>query len=290
MAFKLNLHQTKASNSSHLTRIPARTLPKHTRISPKATSTQHTHLHPEMSAYENAPVQYITVNAIKFAYLLIGPLSPTQKSPSIPLVLNVHFRGTFDHWDPLLINALAATRPVLLIDNAGVGKSGGEVPEQFAGWAAHMTAVTLALGFNEVDVLGFSMGGFAAQLMALDSGAAGLKVRRLVVAGSGPSQGEGTSVGEDEYFQQLYVASSEEENQAGFLRTFFSGSERKQEVGREWWARMNGARKERSDYVGEEGTKRQTAAVMKWAGGEDRENGSYDRLHLIKIPVLVVNG
>ena len=54
---------------------------------------------------------------------------------------------------------------------------------------------------------------------------------------------------------------------------FFSWSEKKQRVGEEWWERMNKARKDRSDYVGEEGTKRQTAAVMKWAGGEDRENG-----------------
>lgn len=245
-----------------------------------------------MSTYENAPVEYITVNAINFAYLVVGPLSPKPNgSPkALPLVMNIHFRGTFDHWDPLLINALAAHRTVLLVDNAGVGKSGGEVPEQYAGWAAHMIDVTLALGFKEVDVFGFSMGGFVAQLIALDGPKAGLKVRRLIVAGSGPSQGEGTSTGAAEYFTQLYVASTEEENHAGFLRTFFSASDMKQKVGQEWWERMTKARKDRSDYVGEEGTKRQTAAVMKWAGGEDRENGSYDRLHLIKIPVLVANG
>jgi pimeloyl-ACP methyl ester carboxylesterase len=243
-----------------------------------------------MSTYENAPVQYTTVNNIKFAYLLIGPLSNGSTTSSLPLVMNIHFRGTFDHWDPLLINALAANRQVLLIDNAGVGKSGGEVPEQYAGWAAHMIAVTLALGFKEVDVLGFSMGGFVAQLIVLDGPKAGLKVRRLIVAGSGPSQGEGTSTGAAEYFQQLYVASTEKENREGFLRTFFSWSDKKQKVGQEWWERMNKARKDRSDYVGEEGTKRQTAAVMKWAGGEDRESGSYDRLHLMKIPVLVANG
>jgi pimeloyl-ACP methyl ester carboxylesterase len=246
-----------------------------------------------MSTYENAPVQYITINTIKFAYLVIGPLSPPTNSSthaSLPLVMNIHFRGTFDHWDPLLINALAATRQVMLIDNAGVGKSGGSVPEQYAGWAKHMIDVTLALGLREVDVLGFSMGGFVAQLIALDGPKSGLRVRRLVVAGSGPSQGEGTSTGEAEYFQQLYVAATEQENREAFLRTFFSWSDKKQQVGLEWWERMNKARKGRSDYVGEEGTKRQTAAVMKWAGGQDRENGSYDRLHLIKIPVLVANG
>lgn len=245
-----------------------------------------------MSTYENAPVQYTTVNNIKFAYLLVGPLSngSTTTTTSVPLVMNIHFRGTFDHWDPLLVNALAANRQVLFIDNAGVGKSGGEVPEQYAGWAAHIIAVTLALGFKEVDVLGFSMGGFVAQLIALDGPKAGLKVRRLIIAGSAPSQGEGTSTGEMEYFQQLYVARTEKEYREGLLRTFFSWNDKKQQVGQEWWERMNKARKDRSDFVGEEGTKRQTAAVMKWAGGEDRENGSYDRLHLIKIPVLVANG
>src|SRR4051812_35985445 len=88
----------------------------------------------KMSTYENAPVQYITVNGIRFAYLAIGPLSPPTNGTHapLPLVMNIHFRGTFDHWDPLLINALAAIRLVILIDNAGAGKSGGEVPEQYA--------------------------------------------------------------------------------------------------------------------------------------------------------------
>ena len=63
-----------------------------------------------MSTYEDAAVHYITVNNIKFAYLLVGPLSPANgASESVPLVMNIHFRGTFHNWDPLLINALAAT-------------------------------------------------------------------------------------------------------------------------------------------------------------------------------------
>jgi pimeloyl-ACP methyl ester carboxylesterase len=76
-------------------------------------------------------------------------------------------------------------RHVILIDNAGVGKSGGKVPEQHAGWAKHMLDVTLALGFKEVDVFGFSMGGFVARLIALDGQKSGLRVRRLIVAGAG---------------------------------------------------------------------------------------------------------
>jgi pimeloyl-ACP methyl ester carboxylesterase len=111
---------------------------------------------------------------------------------------------------------------VILIDNAG-----GKVPEQYAGWAAHMINVTLALGFTEVDVFGFSMGGFVAQLIVLDGPKRGLKVRQLIVAGSGPSQGEGTSTGSSEYFTQLYGTSTKKE---GFLRTFFGWSEKKQRL------------------------------------------------------------
>lgn len=144
-----------------------------------------------MSTYETAETKYIEVDGVKFAYRHFGALS----SGNLPLVFNIHFRGTMDHWDPELINPIAATRPVVLIDNSGVGRSSGEVPDSYAGWAANIIAVVEALRLDKVDVIGFSMGGFVAQLIALD---APHLVRRLIIAGSGPSQGEGTAVEDSE--------------------------------------------------------------------------------------------
>lgn len=73
-----------------------------------------------------------------------------------------HFRGTMDHWDSALINPLALTRPILLFDNAGVGKSDGEVADNFPGWAEHVIAFLAAflptVGKEKINSFGFSMG------------------------------------------------------------------------------------------------------------------------------------
>ncbi len=78
------------------------------------------------------------------------------------------FRSNMDFWDPALVDALAAARPVILFDQAGVGRTtGGAVATTFHGWASCQLALTAALGLDRFDVLGFSMGGAAAQMVAL---------------------------------------------------------------------------------------------------------------------------
>jgi len=63
-----------------------------------------------------------------------------------------------DFWDPALINALAARRPVIIFDNAGVGKSSGDIPPTYQGWADNVITFVEALGIEQIDPLGFSMG------------------------------------------------------------------------------------------------------------------------------------
>lgn len=82
-----------------------------------------------MSTYETAQDQYITIKGVKYAYRRFGV------AEGIPLFLHIHFRGTMDHWDPTFINPLAARRPIIILDNAGVGRSEGQIPTSFAGWA-----------------------------------------------------------------------------------------------------------------------------------------------------------
>jgi pimeloyl-ACP methyl ester carboxylesterase len=190
-----------------------------------------------------------------------------------------------DHWDPDLINPLAKTRTILLLDNSGVGFSSGEVPETFAGWAANVVALVEALEIKQIDLLGFSMGGMAAQMVALN---APHLVRRLILGGTGPSAGEGVEQGPSEVFTMIYSAVGPEHSEAAFLKTFYSQSEEKQAIGKAWWKRMN-ERKERSDYLGPEGTQHQTNTVIAWMTPGNPEN-SYDRLGELKIPVFVATG
>src|SRR5437588_12754054 len=68
--------------------------------------------------HETAPTQFVEANSIRFAYRRFG------KPGGVPLVFNQHFTGTMDHWDPLVTDGLAATREVILFNNAGISAGG----------------------------------------------------------------------------------------------------------------------------------------------------------------------
>jgi pimeloyl-ACP methyl ester carboxylesterase len=84
---------------------------------------------------------------------------------------------------------------VILFNNAGIATSSGEVPTAFEDVGANAIAFIKALGLANVDVLGFSIGGFVAQEITLQ---APDLVRRLVLVGTGPRGGEGMQGGTPE--------------------------------------------------------------------------------------------
>lgn len=163
-----------------------------------------------MSTYETAENKFITVNGIKYAYRQFG------QSSGIPLFLHVHFRGNMDWWDPAFINPLAAQRPILLIDNTGVGRSEGEVATRFVDWAQAIIDVVRALGITKLDVLGFSMGGMVAQRIALQ---APDLVRKLIIGGASPSAGEGIFGGDPKYFVEVAGSKTFEDSHAALKHT-----------------------------------------------------------------------
>jgi pimeloyl-ACP methyl ester carboxylesterase len=241
-------------------------------------------LFPDSEAtYSTAENKFINVNGVQFAYRWFG----SSVNTNVPLVPLIHFRGTMDHWDPNLIDPIAAVRPVILIDNSGVGRSEGTIPPTYASWADNIINVLKALELHQIDLLGFSMGGFVAQMVALNE--PGL-VRRLILAGTGPSAGEGVEAGDPQPTMRLATAATEKEHHDGFLETFYSLTEKKQTLGDTWWKRMTTSRSDRSPYVDAEGTQLQVGAAMRWGDPEYRAEGSFDRLHEIKIPVLIANG
>src|SRR3981189_2864200 len=132
--------------------------------------------------HQTAPTQFVEANGIRFAYRRFG------KTRGVPLVFNMHFTGTMDYWDPLVTDGLAATREVILFNNAGVSSSSGEVPTTVEGMAANAAAFIKALGLKQVDLLGFSIGGMVAQETTLQ---APDLVRKLILVGTGPRGGEG---------------------------------------------------------------------------------------------------
>ena len=75
--------------------------------------------------------------------------------------------GNLDGWDPALVDDIAAEREVILFDASGVGLSTGSVPANFEQSGRDALAFIDALGLTEVDLFGFSIGGFVAQEVAL---------------------------------------------------------------------------------------------------------------------------
>ena len=111
--------------------------------------------------HQTAPTRFVEANGIRFAYRRFG------KTGGVPLVFNMHFTGTMDHWDPLVTDGLAKDREVILFNNAGISGSSGEVPTSVEGMASNAAAFIKALGLSQVDVLGFSLGGLVAQELTL---------------------------------------------------------------------------------------------------------------------------
>src|ERR1700683_3129750 len=116
-----------------------------------------------MASYQDSATSTATgANGVTYSYRRMGTSNSAQ-----PLVLLQHFRGNLDNWDPALIDALAATRHVVTFDNAGVGGSSGTTPDTVEQMARDAIAFLAAMGFGQVDVLGFSIGSFVAQEIAL---------------------------------------------------------------------------------------------------------------------------
>jgi pimeloyl-ACP methyl ester carboxylesterase len=226
--------------------------------------------------HNTAPTDFVETNEIWFAYRRFGNPIGT------PIVLLQHFMGNLDNYDPAITDALAMGREVILTDNAGVGLSTGAAPATVAGMARDAASLIDGLGLEQVDLFGFSMGGFVAQQIAFDRPEL---VRRLVLVGTGPRGGEGMDqlapdvaplFGRDYDPQDLM-----------WLPIFFSPSEASQAAGRRFLERIRGRTEDRDVPVSKETIAAHSAAAAEWGA---RAHGSFDYLERIGNPALVVNG
>src|SRR3954454_1221409 len=145
-----------------------------TRTAPRPTTATTT--------WRTAPTRTINVGGTPFAYREFG------RRGGVPLVFLHHFTAVLDDWDPRVIDGIAAKRHVIAFDNRGIGASGGSVPETIDEMAADAVAFIRVLGYDRVDLLGFSLGGGVAQVITLEHPDL---VRRVILAGTGPRGGGG---------------------------------------------------------------------------------------------------
>ncbi len=224
-----------------------------------------------------APTQFVQTSKGKYAYRRFG------KKSQYPLLFLQHFTGTLDNWDPLVTDPLAAGHDVILFDNAGVGRSSGEVPKTIDDMAAHVLAFLDSLSLTTVDIVGFSLGGMVAQVMALEKPSL---VRKMVLAGTAPRGGEDVM-----HLQKPSIARhTGNPNLKGYevlQKIFFAPTESSQAAGAAFIARLMQRTADREPAAGPQVAAAQMAAFQDW---EKVEGERFASLKRIPHPTLVVNG
>ena len=234
--------------------------------------TQFSTAHHEIATLETAPTRYVEGGGIRFAYRELGP------STGIPLVLLQHFSGNIDAWDPAVVNALALDRPVIAFDNAGVGRSTGQTPDNIAAMARDAVAFVKLLGFSKIDLLGYSLGGCIAQQMAVEYGQL---VRKLILVGTAPRGGE------EHLLAVLKEAFSHTEAPDPRLPLFFTQSAASQDAGKAFLNRVYARKQDRDTDSNSAVTDPQAKALITWCATPDPEHAL---LRAITQPALVVSG
>jgi pimeloyl-ACP methyl ester carboxylesterase len=221
---------------------------------------------------ETTPTKYIEANGVKFSYRTLGPKTGT------PLIFLQHFTGTMDSWDPAVVNSLAKNRPVIVFNNRGVGATDGVVADNIAQMTTDAYAFIQALGYKQVDLLGFSMGGFIAQELAAQHPEL---VRKVILAGT-THQGGGNNL-----MKVLGEAFSRTNAPDPRDYLFFSQSEEGKKAGQAFLSRVYARTVNRDPESSKEIADAHGKALIVWTSTPDTDHKT---LNAIKQPVLIVTG
>jgi pimeloyl-ACP methyl ester carboxylesterase len=223
--------------------------------------------------FENAPTKSVDVNRTRFVFREIG------RKGGVPVVFLHHLAAVLDDWDPRVVDGLAAQHHVIAFDNRGVGGSGGSTPKTVEDMARDAVAFIGALGFSKVDLFGFSLGGFIAQVIAQQQ--PGL-VRKIILAGTGPAGGDGI-LNVDAVLQDAFgKAGATKKHPKHFL--FFTQTSNGQNAADDFLRRLKERTKDLDPPASDETVQAQIAAIKAWGQGDATKLG------MVHHPVLVANG
>jgi len=214
-------------------------------------------------------------NAIEYAYRELG-------DGDVPFVLLQHFRGNLDNWDPALVDALATDRRVISFDNVGVGATTGETPNTIEAMAHDAIAFIEALNLQRIDLLGFSIGSFVAQEIALIRPDL---LRRVVLASSAPQGAAGMHGWAPEV---IGAVGTPETSPQGYLEVFFAATDTSRQAGQQAAGRIFGGRStDRDEPTTWQTRQAQYDAVCAWG---IPNHSLLERVSAIDLPVFVANG
>jgi pimeloyl-ACP methyl ester carboxylesterase len=228
------------------------------------------------STYIDSVTEQIRADSgIEYAYRDVG-------DGDVPLVLLQHFRGNLDNWDPALIDALAADRRVVTFDNVGVAATTGTTPNTVEAMAHGAIAFLEAVDFQRVDLLGFSIGSFVAQEIALVRPDL---LRRVVLASAAPQGAAGMHGWAPEV---IGAVGTPETTPQEYISVFFAPTDTSREAGRQAAGRIFGARTaDRDEPTTWQTRQAQYDAVCAWGLPN---HSLLQRVAAIDLPVFVANG
>jgi pimeloyl-ACP methyl ester carboxylesterase len=226
-----------------------------------------------VTSYRNAPTRTVSAGGVDFAYRELGPTT------GVPVVFLTHLAAVLDNWDPRVVDGIAAKHRVIAFDNRGVGSSTGSTPRTIQAMAEDAVTFIRALRLNEVDLLGFSMGGMISQVIAQNEPQL---VRKLIIAGSGPAGGEGiTNVTRLSHLDTVRGLLTLQDPKQ-FL--FFTRTPNGRRAGKEFLARLKERTENRDKAISLKSYGAQLAAIHRWGLEQPAD------LSVIRHPVLVANG
>jgi len=223
---------------------------------------------PERSLWKGAPTKSVDVGGTKFVYRDLGPES------EVPLIFLNHLGAELDRWDPRVVDGLAAKRRVIVFDNRGVGASEGQTPASVEEMARDAAAFIQSLGFRQVDLLGFSLGGFISQVIAQTKPDL---VRKMILAGTGPAGGVGIDKVTSITIKDMIKGAME-------YYLFFTQSRKGRSSAKEFLGRLNERDHDRDKSVSLSAFIAQLKAIHSWGLQTPSD------LSRIGHPVLVANG
>jgi pimeloyl-ACP methyl ester carboxylesterase len=226
-------------------------------------------------SYVDVPAQRVAAdNAVEYAYRDAG-------DSAVPLVLLQHFRGNLDNWDPALIDALAAERRVITFDNVGVAATTGRTPNTVEAMANDAIAFIEAMNLERIDLLGFSIGSFVAQEIALIRPDL---LRRVVLASSAPQGAAGMHGWAPDV---IGAVGAPETTPQGYISVFFAPTDTSREAGQQAAARIFGRTTNRDEPTTWQTRQAQYDAVCAWG---IPNHSLLQRVAAIDLPVFVANG
>jgi pimeloyl-ACP methyl ester carboxylesterase len=225
------------------------------------------------TTYADTQTKTVSVAGTNFAYRELGPGIGT------PVIFLNHLAAVLDNWDPRVVDGIAAERRVITFDNRGVGASGGKTPASVEEMATDAIAFIKALGHDQVDLLGFSMGGFVAQVIAQREPQL---VRRLILAGTGPAGGVGIDRVTGLTFLDILKGALTFRDAKYYL--FFTGTTSGREQARAFLKRLKERSTDRDKPISVRSFQAHLKAISGWAGQRPSD------LSRIQHPTFGANG